>query len=89
MYNPRIAEKVCVWATEVERQVENQGFALDGNIELFLEIDGDDCGYYLVDRATATLFWLTEYTTTELGLKSVVSDSHLSKYYDIPSKVLG
>ncbi|KAF8814750.1 hypothetical protein BYT27DRAFT_6959207 [Phlegmacium glaucopus] len=77
MYDPSIAEKVCAWATEVERQAEIQGLELDGNVELFLEIDDDDCSYYLIDRATETLFWLTEYTTGELGLKSVVSDSHL------------
>ena len=89
IHNPEIVEKVCVWAAEVERQTENRGFALDRNIELFLEIDGDDCGYYLVDRATATLFWLTDYTTTELGLESVVSDSHLSEYHAITCKALG
>lgn len=80
MYDPKIAEKVCAWATEVERQVESQGLVLDSNVELFLEIDENNCSYYLVDRVTATLFWLTEYTTTELGLQSVISESHLSKY---------
>jgi len=78
MYDPKTADKVCAWATEVERQAESQGFVLGSkNMELFLEIDENNCSYYLVDRATATLFWLTEYTTTELGLQSVVSDSHL------------
>ena len=80
MYDPKTADKVCAWATEVERQAEEQGFTLDNSIELFLEIDENDCSYYLVDRATATIFWLTEYATTELGLRSVVSDSHLSTY---------
>ena len=80
MYDPRTANKVCAWATEVERLAKNQGLELEKNIELFLEIDGDNCSYYLVDRVTATLFWLSEYTTTELGLQPAVSDSHLSKY---------
>jgi len=86
MYDPKIANKVCAWATEVERQAENQGLVFDSNVELFLEIDENNCSYYLVDRGTATLFWLTEYTTTELGLQSVVSDSHLSKCCTITSK---
>jgi len=81
MYDHKTAEKICAWATEVERQAESQGLELDGDLELFLELDEDDCNYYLVDRATETLFWLTEYTTTELGLKPVVSDSHLSKHH--------
>lgn len=80
MDDPKTANKVCAWAAEVERQVESQGLVLDSNMELFLEIDDNNCSYYLVDRATATLFWLTEYTTTELGLQPAVSDSHLSKY---------
>jgi hypothetical protein len=86
MYDPKTAEKVCAWAMEVERQAENQEFALDNNLELFLEIDENNCSYYLVDRVTATIFWLTEYTTTELGLRSVVSDSHLSKCHTIICK---
>lgn len=81
MYDPDTAEKVCAWAAEVERQAANQGLQLNRNVELFLEIYEDDCNYYLVDRATETLFWLMEYTTTELGLPPVISDSHLSEYY--------
>jgi hypothetical protein len=77
MDDPGTAEKVCAWATEVQRQAENEGFVLDSSIEIFLQIDEKDCSYYLVDRVAATIFWLTEYTTTELGLRSVVSDSHL------------
>ena len=80
MYDPKTANKVCAWATEVERQAENQGLVLDRNMELFLEIDENNCSYYLVDRTAQTLFWLTEYSTTELGLQPAVSDSHLSKY---------
>jgi predicted regulator of Ras-like GTPase activity (Roadblock/LC7/MglB family) len=80
MYDRKTADKVCAWATEVEKRAENQEFTFHNNTELFLEIDGNDCSYYIVDRTTAAIFWLTEYTTTELGLKPVVSDSHLSKF---------
>ena len=84
MYDPKIVNKVCAWATEVERQAKNQGLVLDKNVELFLKIDKNNCSYYLVDRVKATLFWLTEYTTTELGLQdAVLSDTHLSKYRTI------
>jgi hypothetical protein len=80
MYDPNIANKVCAWATEVETQARNQGLEIEKILELFLEIDENNCSYYLVDRGTATIFWLTEYSTTELGLQPAVSDSHLSKY---------
>ena len=82
MYDPEIANKVCAWAAEVERQAEKQGllFSIEKNLELFLEIEENNCSYYLVDRGSATIFWLTEYSTTELGLQPAVSDSHLSKY---------
>ena len=86
MDDPEIANKVCAWATEVERQAQNQGLVVDSNMELFLEIDENNCSYYLVDRDTATLFWLTEYTTTELGLQPTVSDSHLSEYRTVRCK---
>ena len=80
MDDPKTASKVCAWATEVERLAENQGLVVDSTMELFLEIDENNCSYYLVDRVTATIFWLSEYNTTELGLQSVITDSHLSKY---------
>ena len=83
MYDPKTANKVCAWATEVERQAKIQGLVLDKNVELFIEIYENYCKYYLVDRVAATLFWLTEYTTTELGLQPAVSDSHLSEYRTI------
>jgi hypothetical protein len=47
------------------------------------EIDENISSYYLIDRGTATSFWLMESTATELGLQPAgVSDSasHLSKY---------
>jgi len=83
MYDPETAEKVCVWATEVERQLECQGYPLD-NLELFLETDNNDydCSYYLVNRATNSVFWLLDYSTTDLGIRDVVSDSHLKILFE-------
>jgi hypothetical protein len=51
-YDPKTANKVCAWATEVERQAKNQGLILDSlrNMELFLEID---------ENITAATAWLT------------------------------
>jgi hypothetical protein len=77
MYDCDTADKVCAWATEVERQAQSNGFPLAENIELFLEIYENDCSYYLADRDAETIFWLTEYTNEELGLKPAISDSHL------------
>jgi hypothetical protein len=65
MYDSKTSNNVCAWATEVDRQ-ENRGLVLDRNMELSLEVDKNNCSYYyLIDRGTATFFWLTEYINKE------------------------
>jgi hypothetical protein len=77
LYTPELGERICAWANEVERQATNKGFVLTDSVELFLQLDDEDCNYYFVDHATQTIFWLEEYETSDLGLHPVVSSSHL------------
>ena len=68
MYEPKTADKV--WAIEIQRQVESEGYALD-KLELFLQIDDNDCSYYLVDHATKSIFWLSDCSiTTDIGIRA-------------------
>lgn len=80
MYTPEIGEKTCGWAAEAEKQFGDKGFILTDSIELYLQVDDEDCNYYFIDRATQTVFWLEEYETSELGLHPVISPSHLSQF---------
>ncbi|KDR80108.1 hypothetical protein GALMADRAFT_242345 [Galerina marginata CBS 339.88] len=77
LYTPEVGEQICAWAHEVEKQAADKSFVLTDSVELFLQLEDDDCNYYFVDRATQTLFWLEEYETSDLGLHPVVSPSHL------------
>jgi len=77
LYTPAVGEQICAWAREVEKQAADKGFVLTDCVELFLQLEDEDCNYYFVDRATQTLFWLEKYETSELGLHPVVSSSHL------------
>lgn len=77
MYTPSIAEKVTYWVSNIEKRAADRGFVLSDTVELYIQIDDEDCNYYLADHATHTIFWLDEYETSELGLLPVVSSSHL------------
>ncbi|KAF8155638.1 hypothetical protein B0H34DRAFT_504436 [Crassisporium funariophilum] len=77
LYTPAIGEKICAWSQEVEKQAASKDFILNESVELFLQIEDDDCNYYFADHATQTLFWLEDLDTTELGLLPVISSSHL------------
>lgn len=81
MYNSEIGEKICIWAAEAERLAVEKGFVLAASVELYLQVDDEDCNYYFIDREAQTVFWLEEYETSELGLHPVVSPSHLSKFF--------
>ncbi|PPQ98173.1 hypothetical protein CVT26_003219 [Gymnopilus dilepis] len=77
MYASDIADKISAWATEVEKRAKEKGFPLAPSVELYLQVDDEDCNYFFIDHVTQTVFWLEEYQTSDLGLPSVVSPSHL------------
>ena len=48
--------------------------------ELFLQLDESDvnsCGYYFVDHATQTEFWLKNVSTDDVDIPESVSESQL------------
>lgn len=69
--------KVSGWSRIIENLVVQKHIVLSDNVELFLQIEDDDCAYYFVDHATRTEFWLEELNTDDLNIPAVVSPSHL------------
>jgi hypothetical protein len=48
--------------------------------ELFLQLDEDDentCGYYFVDHATKSEFWLKDVTSEDVDIGDSVSEAQL------------
>ena len=80
MYSSDIGEKICFWADEAENRATKKGFCLGPSVELYLQVDDEDCNYYFIDRIAQTVFWLEEYETSDLGLHPVISPSHLSEF---------
>ncbi|KAJ6504484.1 hypothetical protein DFH09DRAFT_1375353 [Mycena vulgaris] len=49
------------------------------DIEVYLQLEEDGCGYYLVNLKVKTMFWLDDQTTEDIDLVSgVTSRTHLS-----------
>jgi hypothetical protein len=80
IYRPEIMDKISSWADRVEDALKIKGITPPATTELFLEpYEGlESCGYYLVDHATRSEFWIDQVSTEVLDLGRVVSISHLS-----------
>jgi hypothetical protein len=48
--------KVSIWITTIEELVAQRNIILSDSVELFLQIDDDNCAYYFVDHVTWTEF---------------------------------
>jgi hypothetical protein len=79
LYRPGTMENLCHWIEHIEGLLSDAELIFSENIELFLELEGEDCAYYFVDHATCTQFWLENLETDQLDLPPVLSTSHLSK----------
>jgi hypothetical protein len=77
IYNLDIMAKVSSWSRLIEELIAEKNIVLSDDVELFLQIEEDDCAYYLVDHATRTEFWLDELSTDDINIPGVVSTSHL------------
>jgi hypothetical protein len=79
LYRTEIMERVTSWANRVEDALLVKGIKPSNSMELFLQPCEDlaSCGYYLVDHATRSEFWIDQVSTELLGLRRVVSISHL------------
>ncbi|KAJ6621527.1 hypothetical protein B0H10DRAFT_2350268, partial [Mycena sp. CBHHK59/15] len=77
MHRPEIRTKISSWIACIESVLAEMKAQIS-NLELFLQLEGDGCGYYLVDHTTRRLFWICDTGTEELGLPSVVSQTQLN-----------
>ncbi|KAJ3567646.1 hypothetical protein NP233_g6228 [Leucocoprinus birnbaumii] len=77
LYTPEIATEAEKWINHLTTRIKEKGMDL-ANAELYIRIDDDlDCLYYGVDKRDQVLFWVEDYDTEDIGLKSVASPSHL------------
>ncbi|KAJ7810555.1 hypothetical protein B0H13DRAFT_542756 [Mycena leptocephala] len=77
LYRPDIMENLCRWIEHIESLLSDAEMTISKDIELFLELEGENCAYYFVDHATCAQFWMESLETDQLGLPPVVSTSHL------------
>ncbi|KAF6764333.1 hypothetical protein DFP72DRAFT_420556 [Ephemerocybe angulata] len=77
LYKSEVSDKIVSWVQIIEKEAASKGFSLTETVELYVQLEDEDCNYYFADHAARTLFWLDDYDTSELGLLPVVSPSHL------------
>ncbi|KAJ7924641.1 hypothetical protein B0H13DRAFT_2184436 [Mycena leptocephala] len=77
LYRPDTMENLCRWIEHIESFLSDAKMTISEDIELFLELEGENCAYYFVDHATCAQFWLESLETDQLGLPPVISTSHL------------
>lgn len=75
--------KVNFWSKSIEDILAQRSATVSDDLELFIQIEGDDCAYYFVDHSTRTEFWLEAFSTEDLNMFPVVSPSHLSMFLHI------
>ncbi|KAJ7064729.1 hypothetical protein C8F01DRAFT_773459 [Mycena amicta] len=79
MYQKDILENVVLWVKNIEDVAGQRNFPMSHQIELFVKLEEEGCGYYFVDHGTHAQTWMEENTNTEeLGLPAVVSVSQLN-----------
>ncbi|KAF7360891.1 hypothetical protein MSAN_01118800 [Mycena sanguinolenta] len=77
LYSPQTFETACRWIERIECLLSDVKVIISEDIELFVELEGQNCAYYLVDHATCAQFWLEDSDTEKLGLPTVASTSQL------------
>lgn len=80
LYSSEINSRVCEWVREIERTISEKSITVTKNVDLVLQLDGEDCYYYLANHDSQSLFWLEAFDTASLGLLPVASPSHLSPF---------
>ncbi|KAL0946501.1 hypothetical protein HGRIS_012718 [Hohenbuehelia grisea] len=77
LYTRQNLEQITLWALWIENICRDLGISIGADVELFLQIDEAGCGYYFIDHATRSEFWLEGLDTEELGMPEVASETHL------------
>jgi len=74
---------VMAWIRAIQGVARDQGLVLSENVELFLqpeESDEDACGYYFVDHASRTEFWLESLSSEDIGIPASASQAQLRMF---------
>lgn len=72
------------WIRAIEGAMRDKKLAQSENVELFLQLDEDDedsCGYYFVDHASRTEFWLEPLSSENVDIPASASPAQMSKLY--------
>jgi len=79
LYSSEIDSRIREWVIAIETMIFEKSIAVTKNVDLVLQLDGEDCYYYLANHDSQSLFWLDRYDTDDLGLLPVASPSHLKQ----------
>ena len=79
MHHTAVAERIAAWTADVEKKAVEQEISLTNDMEIYFQLEGDDCNYYIADHTSQTVFWLTSDDSDDLCLSPVVSRSHLKQ----------
>ncbi|KZS89703.1 hypothetical protein SISNIDRAFT_387928, partial [Sistotremastrum niveocremeum HHB9708] len=76
---PTTYRMILGWMSQIRTLLNLSGLILQPSTELMLQPDDDNesCGYYFVDHARATIFWIESTTTVAQDLPPVTSITHL------------
>ncbi|KAJ7913183.1 hypothetical protein B0H13DRAFT_2470993 [Mycena leptocephala] len=71
-------ENLSRWIEHIETILSSDAqVTITRDVELFLELEEENCTYYFVNHATCDQFWLEDTDTEELNLPPVISVSRL------------
>ncbi|KAJ6496129.1 hypothetical protein C8R45DRAFT_985081 [Mycena sanguinolenta] len=77
LYNSETFDTACRWIERIECLLSDVKVAISQDIELFVQLEDQNCAYYFVDHTTCAQFWLEDSDTDKLGLPTVASTSQL------------
>ena len=77
VYDRNVMEMVEYCIKAIENSLAQKQLVLSDNVELFIQIEGDDCYYYFINHHSYTEFWLDPLETSEIGIDPVASPTHL------------
>lgn len=77
--DPTVLDNVLAWIGRIEQKLAANLVDMHSDIELMVELRGQDCGYYLVDHRARTIFWAETTFTHEVDLPDVSSPTHLGE----------
>ncbi|KAJ7064625.1 hypothetical protein C8F01DRAFT_1080929 [Mycena amicta] len=78
LYDPWTLQTATAWIQRIHTMLLESQVVLTADMELFIELEDNDCGYYLVDHSNRTQFWLEPCNTETLELPEVASMLQLS-----------